>query len=111
MPEWKLISKSGQQNYMGEVSQAPHCLTQTETNRNIFFLILFSSLIGIDAPYFLLIIILSFIIVCYMVTTVSCGHWGTHLDCHPFLHHSKQRGLVVPSHLVKTVSRFGRYIN
>ena len=46
-----------------------------------------------------------------MVTTVSCGHWGTHLDHHLFLHHSKQRGLVVLSHLIKAVSRFGGHIN
>ena len=27
---------------------------------------------------------------------MSSGHWGTHLDHYPFLHHSKQRGVVVP---------------
>ena len=78
----------------------------------MFFLILFSSLIGIDAPYLLIIIILFFLLLYhYMDTTVSYRHWGTHLDHHPFLHHSKRRGVVVPSHFIKAVSRFGGYIN
>ena len=61
--------------------QAPCCLTQTETNGNIF-LILFSSLIGIDAPYSFLyfnIIILFSIIIFQMTVVVLCGHWGNHL--------------------------------
>ena len=57
MLEWQLINDSGQRNYISEVSRlfiASPRLRPMET----FFLILFSSLIGIDAPY--LIIILSF---------------------------------------------------
>ena len=46
-----------------------------------------------------------------MDTTVLCRHWGTHLGCHLFPHHSKQRGVVVPSHLIKAGSRYGGYIN
>ena len=77
MPKWALSSKSGQWNYMGEVSRlliASSRLRPMET----FFLILFSSLMGIDASYFLLLffIILFFIIVHQMVTTVSCVDTG-----------------------------------
>ena len=61
-----VINSSGQQNYMGEVSRlliASPGLRLMET----FFLILFSSLIGIDTPYsFLYInIIISFSIIIF----------------------------------------------
>ena len=64
--EWQVVNNSGQQNYMGEVSRllvASPGLRLMET----FFLIVFSSLMGIDAPYLLIntiIIILFFIIIC-----------------------------------------------
>ena len=61
--EWQVVDNLGQWNYMGEVSRL---LIASPGPRPMetFFLILFSSLIGIDAPYFLNnIIILFFIII------------------------------------------------
>ena len=60
--EWQVVNSSGQWNYMGEVSRL---LVASPRPRlmEMFFLI-FSSLIGIDAPYLLInIIILFFIII------------------------------------------------
>ena len=62
MPEWKLISKSGQWNYMGEVSRLLIASPRPRPMET-FFLILFSSLIGIYAPYCLIIIIILFFII------------------------------------------------
>ena len=62
--EWQVVNSSGQWNYMGEVSRL---LVASPIQRlmETFFLIVFSSLIGIDAPYLLIniIIILFFIII------------------------------------------------
>ena len=64
-PEWQVVNSSGKQNYMGDVSRL---LVASPRPRvmEMFFLIVFSSLIGIDAPYLLIniIIILFFIIIC-----------------------------------------------
>ena len=61
--EWKVVNSSGQWNYIGEVPRllvASPRLKLMET----FFLIVLSSLIGIDAPYFLInIIIILFLII------------------------------------------------
>ena len=51
-PEWQVVNSSGQRDYMGEVSRV---LVASPGPRlmETFFLNLFSSLIGIDAPYLL----------------------------------------------------------
>ena len=64
--EWQVVNNSGQQNYMGEVSRL---LVASPGPRLMewFFCIVFSSLIGIDAPYLLIniiIIVLFFVIIC-----------------------------------------------
>ena len=78
-----VINSSGQRNYMGEVSRL---LAASPGPRlmETFLLIVFCSLVGIDAPYFCFIfslnIIISFsIIIFQMVVAVSCRHWGSHL--------------------------------
>ena len=77
---------------MGEVSRlliASPGVRQMET----FFLILFSSLIGIDARYSFFLyfnIIISFsIIILQMTVVVSCGHWGNHLHWYSSVHLDK----------------------
>ena len=78
-----VINISGQGNYMGEVSRllvASPGLRPMET----FLLIVFSGLIGLDAPYYcfyfsLNIIILFSIIIFQMVVLVLSRHWGSHL--------------------------------
>ena len=83
-----VINSSWQQNYMGEVSRL---LVASPRPRlmETFFLILFSSLIGIDVPYSFLyinIIILFSIIIVQMTVVVSCGHWGNHLHGYSSIH-------------------------
>ena len=65
--EWQVVNSSGQQNYMGEVSRLLIASPRPRLMKT-FFLIVFSSLIGIDAPYLLnnIIIILFLIIICYV---------------------------------------------
>ena len=74
---------------MGEVSRL---LVASPRPRlmETFFLILFSSLIGIDAPYslfYIFNIIISYsIIILQMTVVVSCGHWGNHLYGYSSIH-------------------------
>ena len=66
---------------MGEVSR--HLIASPRLRlMETFFLILLSSLMGIDAPYLLIyinIIILFSIIIHQMIVVVLCGHSGNHL--------------------------------
>ena len=61
VPEWQVINNSGQWTYMAEVSRLLVASPRLRPMKTFFF-ILFSSLIGIDAPYLLLIIIILFFI-------------------------------------------------
>ena len=56
-PEWQVINNFGQWNYMGEVSRLLLASPRPRPMET-FFLFYFPSLIGIDAPYLLIIIIL-----------------------------------------------------
>ena len=76
-----VINSSWQWNYMGKVSRLLIASPRPRLMET-FFLILFSSLIGIDAPYLLIymnVIFLFSIIIHQMVVVVLCGQWGNHL--------------------------------
>ena len=63
-PAWQVVNSSGQWNYMGEVSRLLIASPRLRL-MEMFFLILFSNLIGIYVPYLLIniIVILFFIII------------------------------------------------
>ena len=73
---------------MGEVSRLLVASSRPKLMET-FFLILFSSLIGIDAPYsflYLYITILFSIFILQMTVVVSCGHWGNYLHGYSSIH-------------------------
>ena len=85
-----VIRSSGQQNYMGEFSRLPIASSRLRPMET-FLLILFSSLIGIGAPYsflyYIFNIIISFpIIILQMTVIVLCGHWGNHMHEYSSIH-------------------------
>ena len=85
-----VTSSSGQWNYMGEVSRLPIASPRLRPMET-FLLLVFSSLVGIDAPYFCFIfslnIIISFsIIISQMTVIVLCRHWGNHLHLYSSIH-------------------------
>ena len=55
--EWQVVNSSGQWNYIGEGSRLLIALPRPRLMETLF-LIVFSSLIGIDVPYLLIIIII-----------------------------------------------------
>ena len=56
--KWQVVNNSGQWIYMGEVSRLLVASPGLRLMEMFFFLILFSSLMGIDAPYLLINIII-----------------------------------------------------